>query len=72
MNCLVACVYNPSKLHDLEPAFSKISDETIKYENVILCGDFNFDLLVNGTRSTDLLLLQIFLFLEAEANTTIK
>lgn len=48
--CLVACVYNPNKRNDLSTLFCKISELSLLYEHVLVCGDFNIDLLQKDLR----------------------
>lgn len=53
--CLVVCVYNPQKRNDLTFLFTKINEMSLSYVNVLICGDFNVDILINNTRSKNLL-----------------
>ena len=46
--CLILCVYNPHKTNNLQPFFNKIHDVAIRYDKIIVCGDFNVNLLLNG------------------------
>lgn len=53
--CLVVCVYNPHKCNDLTSTFTKISELSVNYVHVLVCGDFNVDILNNNARSKHLL-----------------
>ena len=46
--CLLVCVYNPHKTNNIQPFFEKLSDIVIKYDKIVVCGDFNINLLYNG------------------------
>lgn len=52
--CLVACVYNPSRSFDLINFFQTLQEYCSQYENIILCGDLNIDLLENERKSMEL------------------
>ena len=47
-NCsvLVTCVYNPSRINSLDSFFNNLLPYVTNFENLILCGDFNVNLLV--------------------------
>lgn len=54
IKCLVVCAYNPHRSNDLAVLFDKINDFAIFYEHIILCGDFNVDLLRNDALANHL------------------
>ncbi|XP_017467951.1 PREDICTED: uncharacterized protein LOC108360250 [Rhagoletis zephyria] len=53
--CLVSCVYNPNKFVSISPLFDKLSNIAVDYENIILCGDFNINLLAGDSFCSSLL-----------------
>uniref|UniRef100_A0A1A9WPF3 Endonuclease/exonuclease/phosphatase domain-containing protein n=1 Tax=Glossina brevipalpis TaxID=37001 RepID=A0A1A9WPF3_9MUSC len=45
--CLIMCVYNPHMCYRVDDVFSALDEISVAYENIVLCGDFNVDLLLN-------------------------
>uniref|UniRef100_A0A1A9WJW1 Endonuclease/exonuclease/phosphatase domain-containing protein n=1 Tax=Glossina brevipalpis TaxID=37001 RepID=A0A1A9WJW1_9MUSC len=45
--CLIMCVYNPPRCYRVDDVFSALDEISVAYENIVLCGDFNVDLLLN-------------------------
>ena len=43
--CMLICVYNPSRSNNLENLFAKLADIALQYEKIVVCGDFNINLL---------------------------
>uniref|UniRef100_W8B6W6 Putative RNA-directed DNA polymerase from transposon X-element n=3 Tax=Ceratitis capitata TaxID=7213 RepID=W8B6W6_CERCA len=52
---VVSCVYNPHRTNVVKPFFDVISLYVVKYNSVIVCGDFNVNLLVNDSYTNNLL-----------------
>lgn len=53
--CLLACVYNPKRTCSFTPFFTALESFIISYEHIIVCGDFNVDLLKRDSTSFQLL-----------------
>lgn len=49
--CLVSCTYNPNRSCSPEPFFTALSEYSVSYDHVIICGDFNADLLKSDLRA---------------------
>ena len=49
--CLIVCVYNPTATNNLENFFEDLLSFSLKYENLIVCGDFNINLLRGDLRA---------------------
>ena len=49
--CVLICVYNPSRLNDLSCLFAKLAQISLQYEKIIVCGDFNINLLNNDPKA---------------------
>ena len=49
--CLLIGVYNPHRLNNLESFFEQLKSASILHENIIMCGDFNINLLRNDPLS---------------------
>lgn len=52
--CLIVCAYNPSKRFDRTGLYTEVAELALKYEHVLLCADFNIDLLNSDNSSNDL------------------
>lgn len=49
--CIVSCVYNPKRSYPPDTFFSSLSEFSAIYEHIIICGDFNVDLLRTDSRA---------------------
>jgi len=52
---LLSCVYNPSRHYNLSGYFSEIESYLVRYDRIILCGDFNVNLLAKDGLSISFL-----------------
>ena len=50
--CLCICVYNPSRTNNLCSLFEKLVEIFLHYEKIIVCGDFNINILSDDMKST--------------------
>jgi len=51
---LVGCVYRPNNHTDLEPYLNVVESVCLSYTNIILCGDFNCDILKEDYLTTSM------------------
>lgn len=49
--CLIIAVYNPSRNNNLEIFFEQLRNICLVYENIVVCGDFNIDILRNDLKA---------------------
>lgn len=49
--CLISCCYIPDRRFSPEPFFSALSEFSPVYDNIIVCGDFNANLLKRDSRA---------------------
>ena len=47
MKCLLIGVYNPVRTNNFDSFFNQLKDISLAYENIIICGGFNINLLRN-------------------------
>ena len=49
--CLIVCVYNPHYTNNLNGFFEELGYKSLNYENVIVCGDFNVNIIKDDLRA---------------------
>ena len=49
--CLIIAVYNPSRYNNLEIFFEQLRNICLVYENIVVCVDFNIDILRNDLKA---------------------
>ncbi|XP_058974110.1 uncharacterized protein LOC131800622 [Musca domestica] len=58
--CLVGCVYRPNKQSNVTELISELQNISMSYEDVIICGDFNSNILVEKSLTDEFEALDLY------------